>query len=48
MPAQIRTKFMQKIVWSILPKPANLTQKKTEKEREIDQKLNMAWIARQR
>lgn len=48
MPAMLRTEKAYKIIWKILPQPLNQGQKKTEKEKEIDRKVNLAWIARQR
>lgn len=48
MPAQVRSKEADKILWKILPVPLNLVEKKTEKQKVIDQRINLAWIARQR
>jgi hypothetical protein len=48
MPAMLRNSKCEKIIWKILPKPLNLTEKKTKKEQYIDERLNMAWLARQR
>lgn len=48
MPAMIRTKESEKIMWQILPKPMNLTEKKTPKQVYIDSRINNAWLARQR
>jgi len=44
----LRTEKSEKIMWKILPKPLNLTEKKTEKQKYIDERINMAWLARQR
>lgn len=48
MPAMLRTRASEKIIWKILPKPFNLIEKKTEEQKRIDARLNMAWLARQR
>ncbi len=48
MPAMLRPEKCEKIIWTILPKPLNLMAKKTEQEKEIDRRTNMAWLARQR
>lgn len=49
MPGMLRTsKRADVVAWKILPKPANMTDKKTKRQREVDQRLNVQWIQRAR
>lgn len=48
MPAMLRSKKSSKIVWSILPKPLNLCEKKSVKQEQLDKQLLQQWTQRQR
>lgn len=48
MPAMLRSKKAQKIMWEILPKPFNLTEKKSKQQEAIDKQLLQQWTQRQR
>ena len=48
MPAMIRSKKAEKIVWSILQKPFNLQEKKSPEQERLDKELLQQWTQRQR
>lgn len=48
MPAMLRSKKSEKIVWSILEKPFNLTEKKNDEQKRLDKQLLQQWTQRQR
>lgn len=48
MPAMLRTQKSEKLIWKILPKPLNKTEKKTEEQKHLDNMLLAQWTQRQR
>lgn len=48
MPAMLRSKKAEKIVWSILPKPFSFQEKKSPEQQKLDKELLQQWTQRQR
>ncbi len=48
MPAMVRSKKSEKIIWQILPKPLNKTEKKSPEQERLDKMLLQQWTQRQR
>lgn len=48
MPAMIRSKKSEKLIWKILPKPFNKTEKKSAEQERLDKQLLQQWTQRQR
>lgn len=48
MPAMLRSDKANKIAWKILGKPDNIAEKKTPKQKELDQVLLAQWTQRAR
>jgi hypothetical protein len=48
MPGMIRSKKSEKLIWKILTKPLNKTEKKSPDEERLDKQLLQQWTQRQR
>ena len=48
MPGMIRSKKSEKLIWKILQKPLNKTEKKSPDEERLDKQLLQQWTQRQR
>lgn len=48
MPAMVRSKKSEKIIWQILSKPLNKIEKKSAEQERLDKMLLQQWTQRQR